>query len=79
MGSCHGRLQQEATILRREQGGGLSYIERFEDAEDVEEDVRDLDGTDMEDVEDVEEDVRDLEEEVMAGSDGGMDCGNKVW
>ena len=39
--SCHGRLHREAIILRREHGGGLSYIESAE-TEEVEEDVRDL-------------------------------------
>ena len=52
LASCHGRLQLLATILRREHGGGLSYLEC----------------ADVEEVEEIEEDARVLEEDVILGN-----------
>lgn len=44
VGSCHGRMHREATILRREHGGGLSYLE----GADVEDEVRERKGGEVE-------------------------------
>lgn len=44
VGSCHGRLHREATILRREHGGGLSYMEGAE----VEDEVREREDGEVE-------------------------------
>lgn len=46
VGSCHGRMHREATILRREHGGGLSNMEVAE----VEDEVREREGGEVEEV-----------------------------
>ena len=60
LASCHGRLQLLATILRREHGGGLSYLEC----------------ADVEEVEEIEEDARVLEEDVILGNGSWCSCEN---